>query len=112
MATADAFWEEESTPVVRRLFLDEAAGRDTDRVTFEFNAFAVTLDFDDRTATVQSVLEEGVSEVVKLDAFLDRAASFGDDPSAGDGLTEVQRRPAGFRITPTGVTSPIERDGK
>lgn len=112
MATADAFWDEESTPVVRRLLLDEAAGRETGRVTFEFNLWDVTLDFDERTATVASVLEEGESEAVGLESFLDRAASFSDDPSIGDGLTEMQRRPASFRVTQTGVTAPIVRDGE
>ena len=33
-----AYWEE-STPHARRLFLDEAAGRDAGCVTYDFNVF-------------------------------------------------------------------------
>jgi len=98
---AEAFWDE-SNPAGRRLFLDEALGRSEDAVTFEFDVFAVTLDFDRDIATVDDVLEPGSSETVGLQVFLGRAASFGDDPNLGDDLTAMQRRPARFAVDHTG----------
>lgn len=97
----EAFWEE-SNPAERRLFLDEALGRSEGAVTFEFDVFAVTLDFDRDIATVDDVLEPGSSETVGLQVFLGRAASFGDDPNLGDGLTAMRRRPARFAVDHTG----------
>jgi len=47
----EAFWAE-STPYQRRLLLDEASGRTSGGVTFEFDMFDVTLDFDTAVATI------------------------------------------------------------
>jgi hypothetical protein len=104
---AEPFWTE-STPQVRRLLLDEASGRDSGSVTFEFNTENVTLDFEAATATVCDVLGESASETVPLTAFLDRAASYGDDPGHGDGLTVLRRHPPAFRIDSAGGAEPTE----
>ena len=96
MSVVEAFWED-STPIVRRLLLDEAGGRTAGRVEFNFDVFDVELDFDTRTATVTDVLARDDSATTDLADFLSRAASFGDDPSIGDGLTQMQRQPPRFR---------------
>jgi hypothetical protein len=49
-------------------------------VTFEFDMFDVTLDFDEAVATVADALGDKQSETAPLDDFLPRAASFGDRP--------------------------------
>lgn len=103
----EAFWDE-SGPVERRLFLDEALGRSAGAVTFEFDVFAVTLDFDRDIATVDDVLDPGSSETVILPVFLDRAASFGDDPNLGDGLASMQRHPATFAVDQSGRVEPAD----
>jgi hypothetical protein len=97
----DAFWDD-STPIVRRLLLDEAGGRTTGCVEFNFDLFDVVLDFDARIATVTDVLARDDSALMDLAAFLSRAASFGGDPSIGDGLTKMQRRPPRFRVDARG----------
>jgi hypothetical protein len=97
VSLVDAFWED-STPIVRRLLLDEARGRTAGCVEFNFDVFDVVLDFDARTATVTDALAPDDSATTDLADFLSRAASFGDDPSIGDGLTQMQRRPPRFRV--------------
>lgn len=103
----EAFWAE-STPYVRRLFLDEAVGRDSGAAQFEFDVVDVVLDFDRQIATVHDVLEEGRSAVAPLAAFLARAAAYGDDPSEGDGLTQVQHRPPSYRAAVDGTVERTE----
>jgi hypothetical protein len=63
------------------------------------------LDFDTQMATVVNVLEGNRRETVRLSELLERAASFGDDPSLGDGLTQLQRRPATYEVDARGETS-------
>jgi hypothetical protein len=101
----EGFWAE-STPYHRRLFLDEANGRTSGGVTFEFDMFDVTLDFDEAVATVADALGDEQSETAPLEDFLQRAASFGDDPSFGDGLTEMQRRPPRYAVDRAGTVRP------
>jgi hypothetical protein len=103
----EAFWDQ-SGPVERRLFLDEALGRAAGAVTFEFDVFTVTLDFGRDMATVEDVLEADSSESIVLSIFLDRAASFGDDPNLGDGLTSMQRHPATFTVDQSGRVEPMD----
>jgi hypothetical protein len=103
----EAFWAE-STPYERRLFLDEAAGRSTGGVTFGFDVFDVTLDFDAAKVIVADVLSDDESEVGDLAAFLLRAQSFADDPAIGDGLTEMQRRPPRFAVGADGKAQPLD----
>lgn len=107
MALIEAFWAE-STPQQRRLLLDEAGARASGAVTFEFDMFDVTLDFGSGTATVADVLGDDEPEAAPLTDFLERAASFGDDPSIGDGLTEMQRRPPRFEARSDGQVRPLE----
>lgn len=104
----EAFWNE-SHPVERRLLLDEALGRSAGTVTFEFDVFAVMLDFDRGIAMVDDVLDARSSERMLLPVFLDRAASFGDDPNLGDGLTSMQRDPAKFAVERSGRVEPLNR---
>jgi hypothetical protein len=96
VSVVEAFWED-STPVVRRLLLDEAGGRTAGRVEFNFDVFDVELDFDARIVTVTDVLSPDDSATTDLADFISRAVSFGDDPSIGDGLTQMQRWPPRFR---------------
>ena len=109
VSLVEAFWLE-STPYERRLFLDEAAGRTAGRITFEFNMFDVTLDFDKAIATVADALGDDESETTPLTDFLERATSFGDDPSIGDGLTEMQRRPPRYAVDADGTAAPVDGD--
>jgi len=106
----EAFWAE-STPHQRRLLLDEAAGRDSGSVTFEFDVVDVTLDFSQGTATVADALGDEAAETEPLATFLERAASFADDPSIGDGLTEMQRRPPRFAASADGEVRPLDAEG-
>lgn len=106
MGLVDCFWEE-SDPQLRRLLLDEAGGRNSGATTFEFDVFDVELDFDSRTVVVVDVLGNRSRETTSMDSFLAKAASYGDDPSVGDGLTEMQRRPPFFRVTANGTTEKI-----
>jgi hypothetical protein len=101
----EGFWAE-STPYHRRLLLDEAHGRTSGGVTFEFDMVDVTLDFDKAVATVADSLGDEQSETAPLDEFLQRAASFGDDRSIGDGLTEMQRRPPHYTVDRAGTVRP------
>lgn len=48
----EAFWLEESSPLVRRMILDEAAGKDRGATRWEFNIFVLTLDFDAEEAII------------------------------------------------------------
>lgn len=105
----EAYWAE-STPRERRLFLDEAAGRATGGVTFTFDVFDVTLDFDGGKVVVSDVLSEGEIESGDLAAFLRRAESFADDPSIGDGLTETRRHPPRFTADADGEVRPLNGD--
>ena len=98
----EAFWSD-STPFVRRLVLDEAGGRTRGCAEFNFDVFDVAMDFDERTVTVIDVLSEGGSEMTTLDEFVLRARSYGDDPSIGDGLTQMQRRPPTYRAGRDGI---------
>ena len=107
MSVIRAFWED-STPVVRRLLLDEAGGRTAGCVEFNFDVFDVELDFDTRTVTVTDVLAPDDSATTDLGDFLSRAASFGDDPSIGDGLTAMQRRPPRFRADAGGSVERLD----
>ncbi len=91
------FWEDESTPYVRRLLLDEAAGKHAGATRFEFNIYAVLLDFDAEAAVVEDLLGLGTSGTVPLREFLAVAESYRDDPSIGDGLTQAERNPPRFR---------------
>lgn len=102
MSLVEAFWAD-STPYVRRLLLDEAAGRRSGRALFEFDVFNVALDFDDQTATVEDSLEADESETTDLVLFLDTAAAFGDDPTVGDGLTQMERRPPTYEVDAGGL---------
>lgn len=107
MSVIEGFWEE-STPIVRRLLLDESGGRTAGCVEFNFDTFDVELDFDARTATVTDVLTSHDSATADLAEFLSRAASFGDDPSIGDGLTQMQRRPPRFRADAGGAVERLD----
>ena len=90
------------------MFLDEANGRSSGAVSFEFDVFTVTLDFENAIATIDDLLDPGASESTSLHAFLDRAAAFSDDPGLGDGLTELQRRPPRFVVDQTGQAEPLD----
>jgi hypothetical protein len=73
VSLVDAFWSE-STPAIRRLFLDEAAGRSGGVAEFQFDVFDVVLDFEFGTATVVDVLSQIRStSVTDLESFLARA---------------------------------------
>lgn len=54
------------------------------------------------------VIGESASDSVPLKALLDRAASYGDDPALGDGLTVLRRHPPVFRIDSAGGAEPTE----
>ena len=106
MSVVEAFWQH-STPYERRLFPDEAAGRAGGRTTFTFNVFDVELNFDANTATVAGLLSTDDQVTTSLSDFLARAASFGDDPSIGHCLTEMQRRPPTYEVEPGGGASQL-----
>jgi hypothetical protein len=110
MSIVEAFWSA-SMPGHRRLMLDEAASRRSGIATFEFDTDDVVLDFDGATATVIDVLFGSASETVPLAVFLDRAASFRDDPSLGDGLSVLQRNPPRFRVAADGDVQPTGNEG-
>jgi hypothetical protein len=57
----EGFWAG-ATRYHRRLFLNEANGRTSGGVTFEFDMFDVTLDFDEAVATVADALGDKQSE--------------------------------------------------
>ncbi len=103
------FWADESTPYVRRILLDEAARKNEGATRFEFNMYAVVLDFDAGTATVEDLLETGSTETVGLESFLSTAEAYGDDPSVGDGATASERHPPTFRSDAAGTVEPVER---
>ena len=108
MTVVDAFWEE-STPPVRRLLLDEAEGRRSGVALFEFDTMNVRLDFDAGTATVEDSLPESLgAETVPLPGFLNRAATYGDPVTAGDGKTLLERHPATFSVAPDGTAEPTQ----
>lgn len=91
-----AFWAEESTPSVRRMILDEAAGKRDGATRWDFNVFGLVLDFDMGEAVVEDLLEQDRRATQDLESFLAAAAAFGDDPSEGDGLTEAERHPPSY----------------
>jgi hypothetical protein len=93
------------------LLLDEAAGRCTGAVTFEFDSFDVTLGFVGESVTVKDVLGSDDEETAAMSVFLKHAVSFEDDPSIGDGLTQMQRSPARFEITSSGEVQPLDLGG-
>jgi hypothetical protein len=107
VSVVGGFWKD-STSIVRRLLLDEAGGRTAGCVEFNFDVFDVELDFDAGTATVTDALAGHDSATTDLTAFLSRAASFGDDPSIGDGLTQMQRQPPRFRATAGGEVERLD----
>ncbi len=74
---------------------------------FSFDVFDVTLDFDVGTATVSDVLSTDDSDTTSLAEFLEPAASLGDDPAIGDGLTEMQRRPPTYEVGSHGEVEPL-----
>ena len=77
------FRADESTPYVRRILLDEAAGKNEGATRFEFNMYAVVLDFDAGTATVEDLSRRAVrrrSDSKALCQLLRRTAMTG--PSA------------------------------
>lgn len=91
MSLVEEFWAE-STAVIRRLLLDEAAGRSDGAAHFNFDIFDVVMDFSAETVLVIDALGvAGPTQKVDLAEFCDMAASFGDSPSVGDGLTTLQR---------------------
>ena len=103
-----AFWTEESDPIVRRMILDEAAGKERGATHWDFNVFALTLDFDNEVAVVEDLLGSGEREEVGLPAFLRTAAAFGDPPTDGDGLTEAERHPPTYMAGPTGDVARVD----
>ena len=106
LGLVDGFWSE-SDGYIRRLLLDEAAGRSSGSATFEFDMFDVTLDFDASKATVADPIMDSPDETVELSIFLANAAAFEDDLGLGDGMTQTQRHPPTFRVDSTGATEPI-----
>jgi len=98
----EGFWSEESTPFIRRMILDEAAGKKRGATRWDFNVFGLTLDFDNHLAVVHDLLSEDQDDSVGLQEFLQTAAAFGDDPAEGDGLTEAERRPPTYRVGASG----------
>jgi hypothetical protein len=80
------------------MILDEAAGKDRGATRWEFNVFALTLDFDEGLAIVEDVLPEGATESADLQTFLEKASAFGDPTTAGDGMTEAQRHPPRYEV--------------
>jgi hypothetical protein len=80
------------------MILDEAAGKNCGATHWEFNVFAITLDFDEGLAIVEDILPDGATDSVDLQTFLERAAAFGDPATAGDGLTEAQRHPPRYEV--------------
>jgi hypothetical protein len=56
VSLTQAFWED-STPHDRRLFLDEANGRTSGRLTWNFNCYDMTLDFDQSIVIVTDASE-------------------------------------------------------
>jgi hypothetical protein len=59
-------------------------------------------------AFVTGVQEPGGPETTDLAEFLSRAASFGDDPTIGDGLTHAQRHPPRFRADAAGEVERLD----
>lgn len=90
------------------MILDEAGSKNRGATRWEFNIFALTLDFDAEQAIVEDVLEAGETESADLQPFLERARDFGDPASAGDGLTEAQRHPAAYEVNSHGDIDRIE----
>jgi len=106
MSLMGAFWQEESTPALRRLLLDEAAGRSEGAAEFNFNMFDVVLNFETGTATVSDALtRDGTSQTTDLNGFHERATSFNDDPSIGDGRTSIERTQPEFEIDGDGTAA-------
>ena len=68
----------------------------------------MTLDFDRGVATVTDVIYDETSETEPLEDFLRHAASFGDDPTIGGGLTEMQRHPPRYEADAKGVVRPLD----
>jgi len=93
---------------VRRMILDEAAGKNRGATRWEFNIFALTLDFDAGQAIVEDILPAGETETADLQVFLERARAFRDPASAGDGLTEAQRHPARYEVNSHGDIDGVE----
>jgi hypothetical protein len=104
------FWTLESNSHVRRVLLNEVVGKHEGATRFEFNMYAVVLDFDAATATVEDILTANGNVTVELESFLSRARGYSDDPSEGDGLTESQRHPPTFQADATGTVESIDRD--
>lgn len=107
MSLLESFWAD-STPFVRRRLLDEAAGRNSGAVEFQFDTFDVVLDFETGTATVVDVLAAADGETTDLNEFLQVAESFADDLAIGDGLTEMQRHPPTIHVDSSGSAERTE----
>ena len=105
MSLLEAFWEQESTPHIRRLFIDEANGRSSGAAEFNFNMFDVVLNFNSNTVTIADVFADGLSEETSMESFLARAESFQDDPRLGDGLTTLERKAPRFVVADDGVVA-------
>jgi hypothetical protein len=80
------------------MILDEATSKHSGATRWEFNVFALTLDFDAGLAWVEDLLTEGESESADLRTFLEASTSFGDDTTEGDGLTAAERHPPTYKV--------------
>ena len=90
------------------MILDEAAGKSSGATRWEFNVFALTLDFDTGLAIVEDLLAGGQRQTVELRTFLDAAAAFCDEPAEGDGLTEAERHPPSYAADPHGRVQRVD----
>lgn len=104
----EGFWSDESDPFIRRMILDEAAGKHQGSTRWDFNVFGLVLDFDNGRAVVEDLLAADESESMDLETFLRDAAAFGDDQSQGDGLTEAQRHPPTYVADTSGHVERID----
>lgn len=103
VSLVEEFWAE-STAFIRRLLLDEAAGRSDGAAQFTFDIFGVVMDFSAETVLVIDALDVArPTQKVDLAEFCEVAASFGDSPSVGDGLTLLQRTRPTFEAGVSGV---------
>jgi hypothetical protein len=108
VSVTEAFWD--SYPSLRRFLLVEAGGRTAGRSELDLDAFHLELDYDAGTATVAGVQAPREPETTDLAEFLSRVASFGDDPTIGDGLTHAQRHPPRFRADAAGQVERLDDD--
>ena len=95
---------------MRRLLLDEAAGRESGSALLNFDMTDVRLDFDANTATVVDVLGSLPDETQPLATFLAAAAAFGDSPLQGDGTTLLQRNPPKYAVSADGNVAPANEE--